>query len=355
MNLHSASSGPAAGSLTSTERFLRAVQGKPVDRPPVWMMRQAGRYLKEYQAVRANFDFLDLCHNPDAAAEVSLQPLDIFGVDAVIVFNDILVPVNAMGVPLKFTEKGPVLTEPIREKSDLDRFCVVDFDHDESVFKTLSLLRETIGPDIALLGFAGAPFTLASYAIEGKLTRNLDIIKSLMMREPDLLHQILERTAETAANYLRLQIEAGVNLVQLFDTWAGSLSLEDYETFAHPYQKAVFDRVRPLGAPMTIYVNGSTPYLERMAEVGADVVSVDWRLPLDCARQAVGDGVALQGNLDPLILYGTPESVVKRTNHMLSLTGDGSHYIANLGHGILPQTPVESVRAFVETVKGWRP
>ncbi|MBE7558264.1 uroporphyrinogen decarboxylase [bacterium] len=338
--------------MSKMERWRNALAGRPVDRPPVWMMRQAGRYLPEYQAVRARYDFLTLCRTPEAAAEVSLQPLRILDVDAVIVFNDIVTPMEAMGTPVVFTDKGPKLTEAIHDRAALDRFRPASFDHDEPVFHTLALLRRELGPDVPLLGFAGAPFTLAAYAIEGALSRNLEVVKAMRWREPGLLHEILARLADTVADYLRIQIEAGADLVQLFDTWAGALSLPDYHEFALRYQKYVVQKIRPLGAPIALYVNGSAPLLREMVDAGVDVLSVDWRLPLPDVRRVVGDEVVLQGNLDPATLFAAPQMVREETRAMLAGAANNARYIANLGHGILPGTPVESVRAFVAAVRG---
>lgn len=318
-------------------------------------MRQAGRYMPQYQAVRARYDFLTLCRTPEAAAEVSLQPLEILDVDAVIVFNDIVIPMEAMGIPVRVTNKGPALEQPVRDRAALDRFRAAEFDFSEPVYQTLRLLRRHLGPEVALLGFGGAPFTLACYAVEGELSRHLDVIKRMLYREPGLLHTILERLAETVANYLRLQIEAGVDMVQLFDTWAGQLSLADYQAFALPYQQAVIDRIQPLGVPIALYVNGSCPFLELMAATGADVLSVDWRLPLSRIRARVGVRPTLQGNLDPTALYDTPEGVIRAVRAMLADMKGDARYIANLGHGVLQHTSVDSVRAFVRAVQEWRP
>ncbi|MBN1477812.1 uroporphyrinogen decarboxylase [Candidatus Sumerlaeota bacterium] len=340
--------------LSRRERFLRAVRGKAVDRPPVWMMRQAGRYLPEYHTVRARHDFLTMCRTPEAAAEVSIQPLEILGVDAVIVFNDILIPLEAMGLPVTFTERGPELPQPISGATGLDRFHVAEFDSDEPVAQTLRLIRGRIGPEVALLGFAGAPLTMACYAVEGKMTRNLEVVKALRHREPRTLQAALERITETVIHYLRLQIEAGADLVQIFDTWAGSFSVADCREFALPYQRRVIEAIRPLGVPISLYVKGSAPMLELMAESGADVLSVDWTLPLGEVRRRVGSDLTLQGNLDSTTLLSTPEAVRRETRAMLEELG-GERHIANLGHGILPSTPVECAQAFVDTVKGWRP
>ena len=338
--------------LTKLERFKNAIAGKPVDHPPVWMMRQAGRYLPQYQEVRGKYEFLELCRTPEAAAEVSLQPLDILDVDAIIVFNDIVTPMEAMGGQIVFTDRGPSLVQPIQSRERLDHFRAADFDATEPVCQTLSLIRQRAGADVPVFGFAGAPFTMACYAIEGAMTRNLDVIKSMRYNDPALLHDVLERFAETVANYLRIQVEAGANMVQLFDTWAGSLSLPDYREFALAYQKRVIEKTRSLGVPVALYLIGTAAVLPEMVESGADVLSVDWRLPLSEVRRRVGDSVVLQGNLDPLALYGPPEGVRHLVHAMLEDAAGDAKYIANLGHGILPRTSVAAARAFIETVKG---
>lgn len=341
------------GVLTKRARFLGAIAGEELDRPPVWMMRQAGRYLPEYHEVRAKCDLLTMCRTPEAAAEVSIQPLDILDVDAVIVFNDILIPLEAMGLPVEFTERGPIFPTALTDPQAAARFTPVDFQDDEPVAKTLRIIRDRIGPDVALLGFAGAPLTMACYAVEGKITRNLEVIKALRHTSPSALHGFLEKITETVINYLRLQIEAGVDLVQIFDTWGGQFSLADYREFALPYQQRVIESVRALGVPISLYVKSGAPMIDMMAESGATVLSVDWTLPLSEVRRRVGSDVALQGNLDSATLLSTPEAVRRETQSMLDELG-GKRHIANLGHGILPSTPVECAKAFVDTVKGYR-
>ena len=337
---------------TKVKRFSDAIRGMRQDRPPVWLMRQAGRYLPQYREVRKRYDFLTLCRTPEAAAEVSMQPLEVLDVDAVIVFNDILIPLESMGLPVEFSEKGPVIPRPLQSPQDLDSFQIADFEKKEPVHQTLKFIRDHLGPDVALIGFAGAPFTLACYAVEGKISKNFDRIKSLRYRNPSLLHQILERLTETLIHYLRIQAEAGVDLLQLFDTWASILSLPDYREFALPYQKEIFRQIKSLGIPVSLYVNGSSALLEAMKESGTDILSVDWRLPLNEVRRRVGPNITLQGNLDPLALLQSPEGVIRSTQAMLKELGQDPFYIANLGHGLLPQTPVESALAFVKTIRG---
>jgi len=335
----------------SAARFLDACFGRPVDRPPVWMMRQAGRYLPEYREVRRTLSFLDLCRTPEAAVEVSLQPFRRFGPDAVIFFSDILVAVAAMGARVEFGDAGPELPEPVRSASDVA--LLKRFDPSSAVAFTgeiLGLLRREVGERAAVLGFAGAPWTLASYLVEGGGSKSFAVIKQMMGRDPETLRRLLELLADVVGDLLSFQIESGATAVQLFDTWAGELSLQDYREWALPAAARAVARIRRDGAPVILYVNGCGHLLEAMAESGADVLSVDWRVPLSQARRRV-PGKALQGNLDPGVLLGTPARVAERTRAMVAETGGRAH-VVNLGHGVLPSTPVESVEAFFDAVKG---
>jgi uroporphyrinogen decarboxylase len=341
--------------MINNERLVRACRRQEVDRAPVWMMRQAGRYLPEYRAVRARTDFLTLCKTPSLAAEVSLQPYEILGVDAVIMFSDILIPVEAMGMHLELTEKGPVLGDPIRTAEQVKRLVVPDpLEKAPFVTETIKLLRRQLNNEVPVIGFAGAPFTLASYMIEGGSTRNYAEIKGMMYREPRLLHALLEKISDTVIAYLNAQIEAGVHVVQLFDTWAGELSAADYQEFALLYEQRVFENLHRgpagLGVPAILYINGCSAILEKMARSGANVLSLDWRIDLAEARRRVGDNLAVQGNLDPCELLGTPETITEAVRETLK-KGGGTGHIMNLGHGILPQTPVENARAFIEAAK----
>jgi uroporphyrinogen decarboxylase len=347
--------------MINNDRLIRACRRQEVDRAPVWMMRQAGRYMPEYRALRAKYDFMTMCKTPELAAEVSLQPYEILGVDAVIMFSDILVPVEAMGMKLDIVEsKGPVLEDPIRTEAQVEKLTIPDpIETMPFVMETIRLLRKRLDMSAPLIGFAGAPFTLASYMVEGGGTRNYAEIKRMMYREPMTIHRLLDKLAETIILYVNAQIEAGAQVVQLFDTWAGELSTADYEEFALPYERKVFERIHrdpsgrgPSGSnvPAILYVNGCSHILEKMAESGADVLSIDWRIDLAEARRRVGDRVALQGNLDPCELLGTPETIAESVKEILK-KGGGLGHIVNLGHGILPMVPVENARAFIEAAK----
>ena len=347
--------------MINNDRLIRACRRQEVDRAPVWMMRQAGRYMPEYRALRAKYDFMTMCKTPELAAEVSMQPYEILGVDAVIMFSDILVPVEAMGMKLDIVEsKGPVLEDPIRAEAQVEKLIVPDpVETMPFVMETIRLLRKRLGASAPLIGFAGAPFTLASYMVEGGGTRNYAEIKRMMYREPMTIHRLLDKLADTIILYINAQIEAGAQVVQLFDTWAGELSSADYEEFALPYERKVFERIQrdPSGrdhsgsaTPAILYVNGCSHILEKMAGSGADVLSIDWRIDLAEARRRVGDKVALQGNLDPCELLGTPETIAESVKEILK-KGGGLGHIMNLGHGILPMVPVENARAFIEAAK----
>jgi uroporphyrinogen decarboxylase len=317
------------------------------------MMRQAGRYLKEYRDIRAKVGFLELCKNTDLAAEVSMQPYRILGVDAVIFFSDILIPIEAMGVDVSLTDKGPEIGNPIRSQRDVDVLHIPDpADEVPFVGSIIKRLRSDLQNQVPLIGFAGAPWTLASYMIEGGGSKNFAEIKSLAYREPRVLHTLLDKLASTVSSYLLFQIESGAQVIQLFDTWAGELNRPDYEEFALPYTKKIFDAVGNR-VPRILYLNGTSAILESMAASGADVISVDWRISIKEARQRVGSKVALQGNLDPCLLLGPKERLVKKTQEILEQAGPTGH-ILNLGHGILPPTPVENARTFIEFGHNYR-
>jgi len=333
--------------------LIRAARGESVERTPVWMMRQAGRYLPEYRAVRANTDFLTLCKTPDLAAEVSLQPYRILGVDAVIMFSDILIPVEAMGQEVRLTEqKGPELPDPIRSREQVDRLIVPDpIEKTGFVMEVIRRLRRELDGAVPLIGFAGAPWTLAAYMIEGGGSRNYARVKRMMYADPVTFHTLLDKIADTIVLYLNAQIEAGAQVVQLFDSWAGELSPKDYAEFALPYEKKIFESINRNATPTIIYINGSGTFLEQMATCGADVLSIDWRVNLEDVRSRVGSEVTLQGNLDPCVLLSTPEVATEKARELIR-AGGGRRHILNLGHGILPMTPVENARAFIEAAKG---
>lgn len=341
--------------------FLDACRSRNASRPPLWIMRQAGRYLPEYRQMREKHSFVEMCTTPDLAVEVSLQPFRRFRFDAVIVFYDILFLPEAMGAPLAFTDDGPVFERPIRVQADVGALHLPDLHAADArrgtgaVLSALRTLRREVPADTAVLGFAGAPFTVAAYLIEGKFGKDGGRIKRALNEEPRLVHSLMARLAASTGEYLAAQIEAGATAVQLFDSWAGLLGADDYREHVLPYTRIVLDRVAAAGAPAIHYANGGSHLLDEFAHLGAAVLSVDWREPLAAVRRRVGPQLALQGNLDPAALFGPPESVRARTRAILqSMHGDGGH-VFNLGHGILPETPLEAVEALADEVRSFAP
>lgn len=325
-----------------------------MDATPVWIMRQAGRYLPQYRATRARAgDFLTLCKTPELACEVTLQPIDLFGLDAAILFSDILVPLEAMGVPLAFVEgEGPKL-EPVRSSAEVGKLREVPpAEGVPFVLDAVRLIRRELAGRVPLIGFAGAPFTLASYLVEGGGSKNFRHVLGWMYSDPTGFRALLDLLARNVGAYLRAQVEAGAQAVQIFDTWAGMLSRRAYREFALPATREVIASVKPLGVPVILYANGCAPFLEEMGASGADVISVDWRVGLAEAAVRTRGAVALQGNLDPLALYAPPDLLVKEIHRVLGEAPAEGH-VFNLGHGILPDAPVEAVRLLVETVHRW--
>ncbi len=334
--------------LNRKSLFLRACRSEPVERVPVWIMRQAGRYLPEYRAIRAKHSFLEMCKTPELAVEVSLQPYRILGVDAVIVFSDILIPAEAMGQGLELTEAGPVLANPIRDVAGVNALRAFDPEQETGfLMEAIRQLCRELGPDVPVLGFAGAPWTLACYMVEGQTKKDFAALKELMYRQPRVLRALLEKIAESTASYLKAQIAAGATAVQVFDTWAGELSQKDYEEFALPATQFLISELHCGTAPVILYSKATSHLLDSLAKTGADVLSVDWRIDLADARKRLGNRIALQGNVDPCILLGPEEGVRAAAREAIKKTGGVGH-ILNLGHGILPNVPVENARALVE-------
>jgi len=311
-------------------------------------MRQAGRYLPEYRAVRERHSFLEICKTPELAAEVSMQPYRVLGVDAIIVFSDILIVAEAMGLPLDVPDSGPVLGNPVRDAAAVRRLR--DFDPQREtrfVGDAIRAICKEAGPDVPVIGFAAAPWTLACYMIEGQTRGNIWRARRMLREEPRILHELLERIARATVGYIESQVAAGAAAVQLFDTWAGELAPDEYETFEMPATKAIFDAIAESGVPRILFAKGSATHLENLAKTGVDVLSVDWKTDLADARSRLGRQVALQGNVDPSILLGDEAGVRRAAREAIEKTGGVGH-VLNLGHGILPTTPVANARAFVE-------
>lgn len=334
--------------------FLRACRRQPVERTPVWMMRQAGRYLPEYRAIRATTDFLTLCKTPELASEVSIQPVDIVGVDACIIFSDILVVPEAMGMKLFIEEGkgGPRFPNPIRSGGDIDRLKVPDPEKElKFVLDAVRLTRKSLGGRVPLIGFAGSPWTLATYMVEGKGSKNFRYIKEMIYASPKEAHRLLEKLARTVAAYLNAKIEAGAQAVQIFDTWGGILPPDEFREFSLRYIQQVLQLLKRSDSPVIVFCKDCNHSLEAIANCGPDVVALDWTIDIGKARVMVGSDVALQGNLDPTLLYAPPERIREGVRRILEKYGKGSGHIFNLGHGILPDVPVEHARAFVQAVK----
>jgi uroporphyrinogen decarboxylase len=334
------------------DRFLRACRRQGVDRTPVWFMRQAGRYMPEYRALREKYDLLTLCRTPELAVEVTLQPVRALGVDAAILFSDLLLPFDPLGLPFGFAAgEGPVVERPIRGRADVDRLRRFDPRAELApVLEAIRLLARELEGKVPLIGFAGAPFTLASYAIEGGHSSQYLLTKTMMYEDASTWHRLAALLAEVVADYLVAQAAAGAQALQLFDSWVGALGGADYREFVLPHLRAMFQTLRGAGVPLIHFGTGTGHLLALQREAGGDVIGIDWRTPLDEAWSAVGDGVAVQGNLDPAHLLAPRGLLEGRVDDVLARAGDRPGHVFNLGHGILPTTPVENVKAVVERV-----
>ncbi len=335
-------------SINRKELFLRACRGEAVSRVPVWMMRQAGRYLPEYREIRAKHGFLEVCKTPQLAVEVSIQPFRRLGVDAVIVFSDILIPAEAMGLQLELGDGGPNLPNPVRTKTDVERVKIFDPESETGFLpETIRRIVKSIGPDVPVLGFAAAPWTLACYMVEGKTAEGFATAKRFLYHEPKTFRELLHRIALATIPYLKAQIAAGATAVQLFDTWCSELNLQDYREFALRAVQEIISEISG-SVPVIYYTKASQHLLSAVARSGANVLSVDWRVDLAEIRKMLGPKIALQGNIDPAVLLGPPSKIREVTQDTVnSLAGRG--HILNLGHGILPNTPVENAQLFIET------
>ncbi|HEY3451149.1 MAG TPA: uroporphyrinogen decarboxylase [Myxococcales bacterium] len=336
--------------MLQNDRFLRALRRQPVDRTPIWIMRQAGRYLPEYRAIREKVDFLTLCKTPELAAEVTLQPVDRLGVDAGIIFSDILIPVEALGMKLELGDHGPKLHDPIRTPADVARLHGFDPETEtRSLMDAIRLAVKNLNGRVPLIGFCGAPFTLASYMIEGGSSKNYLTTKRFLYEQPKAAHQLFGLLADALGTYMAAQIRAGCSAVQIFDSWGGELSPHDYAIWGIPYLQRIAAAVKKEGAPLIMFATGSSGLLEVLKGVGADCLGIDWRIELDAARARLGPDVAVQGNLDPCSLFLPPAELEERVKDILKRAGPVGH-VFNLGHGILPPTAPESAKLLVDLV-----
>jgi uroporphyrinogen decarboxylase len=333
------------------DRFLKACRRQPTDCVPVWFMRQAGRYMEEYRKIRTGHSILEVCKTPELAAQVTLQPIERFPLDAAIIFADILLPLEPMGIELAFVaDEGPVIYNPVRDKAAVEALKAVEPDALRFVYDAIRLARKALSGKVPLIGFAGAPFTLASYLIEGGSSRNFIETKRLMYHEPDIWHRLMEKLARVITGYLKAQVEAGAQAIQLFDSWVGALGPDDYREYVQPHVQLIFEQLKGLNVPCIHFGTGTSSLLELMKEAGGSVIGVDWRVRLDEARRRLGDDVAIQGNMDPVVLFAPLHEIERRVEAILREAGSKPGFIFNLGHGILPKTPIENVQATVDLV-----
>ncbi|MBI4463468.1 MAG: uroporphyrinogen decarboxylase [Acidobacteria bacterium] len=337
--------------MDCSDLFLKACRRQPVERTPVWFMRQAGRYMEEYRALRARHSLLEMCQTPELAAQVTLQPIEKLGVDAAIIFADLLLPVQAMGMQLDFVEgEGPVLSGPLRTAQDLCRLREPADGELAYVAEAIRLVCRELNGKVPVIGFCGAPFTVASYMIEGGASRNFVQTKCVLYQQPQLWQKLMNKLVKVLSEYLRSQIAAGAAAVQIFDSWVGCLSPEDYRLYVLPHSQELIRRVSSTGVPIIHFGTGTATLLEQMRQAGGDVIGMDWRIELEEAWRRVGYQVAVQVNLDPAVLLGPPEKIRHEVDRILRSVQGRPGHIFNLGHGILPTTPVEHVQAVVERV-----
>jgi uroporphyrinogen decarboxylase len=337
-------------SAHADSRFLRAARRQPVDRTPIWLMRQAGRSLPEYRKLREHWTLVDIVAQPDLCAEVTLQPVRRLQVDAAVMFADIMLPLRGMGVDFELVESiGPVIDRPVRTPADVD--ALREPDGEEAAPQVIQSVRRVVAESpVPVICFCGAPFTLASYLIEGKPSRDFSLAKRFMFSEPEAFDRLLGKLAGVMARYLAAQVAAGASALQVFDSWVGALAVEDYEARVAPHTRSIFEATASLGVPRVHFGTVTSGLLESIAATGPDVVSLDWRVPLDAGWSRVGPDRGVQGNLDPAVMLGPPELVRERARDVLRRAGGRPGHIFNLGHGVLPETPLENLQTLIETV-----
>jgi uroporphyrinogen decarboxylase len=333
--------------------FARAARRKPVERTPVWFMRQAGRILPEYRAIRERWTLVEICRQPELCAEVTLQPVERLGVDAAILFSDIMLPLIGIGVDLRIVDDvGPVIQHPIANATDLEALRQIEPEHDiPFILESIRIIKNRLGDTLPLIGFSGAPFTLAAYLVEGRPTRDFVLVKSMMYGAPDLWHALMQQLTDIVIEYLRAQIAAGVDAVQLFDSWVGCLAPRDYVEFVQPYARQIFEALVPADVPLIHFGVNTATLLPFMKDDGASIIGIDWHTPLDEAWAGIGYDRGIQGNLDPAVLFAPPDYIRTRVADVLRRAGGRPGHIFNLGHGLNPRTPVANVQRAVEYVR----
>jgi uroporphyrinogen decarboxylase len=337
-------------------RFLDACRRRPTDVRPVWFMRQAGRYMKPYRDIRAKHGILEICKRPDLAAEITLQPVEILDVDAAIIFADLLLPVEPMGLKLRFAAgEGPIIDNPVRNSSDIDSLSISNTDELGYVGESIQQVVKALAGRVPVIGFVGAPFTMASYMIEGGPSRNFIRTKQMMYRDETLWRRLMGKLVDVLGAFGVLQVAAGARIIQIFDSWVGALSPDDYVRFVAPYSRALIERIRGAGVPVIHFGTGAAGFFRELHAAGGDVMGVDWRINIDQAWMDISYRSAVQGNLDPAVLMAPLPELRMRVNELLKRTGTRPGHIFNLGHGILPETPVENVKACVEIVREFKP
>ncbi len=337
-------------------RFLDACRRRPTDVRPVWFMRQAGRYMKQYREIRAKADILEICKRPDLAATVTLQPVEVLDVDAAIIFADLLLPVEPMGLKLKFVSgEGPVIDNPVRTSSDVDSLSISNTDDLGYVGEAIQLVVRQLAGRVPVIGFIGAPFTLASYMIEGGPSKTFVRTKQMMYRDETLWRRLMGKLVDVLGPFGIGQVAAGARAIQVFDSWVGALGPDDYVRYVAPYSRALIERVRSAGAPVIHFGTGCSGFFRELHAAGGDVMGADWRINIDQAWLDISYRSAIQGNLDPAVLFAPIPEIRMRIHELLKRTGSRPGHIFNLGHGILPETPVENVQAAVEIVREFRP
>lgn len=332
--------------------FIKAAFSKPTERPPVWMMRQAGRFMKEYWDIKNKYSFLEMCKTPEIAADVTMLPVDLLGIDAAILFSDILVTAEAMGGDLSFSQGvGPQFSNPVRSEDDIDRLQTGVAHKLQYVADAIKVIQQRLNGSIPLIGFAGAPFTVMSYLVEGGSSRDFKLTKLFMHNQPELAHKLLSKIATVTVDYLNMQIAAGVNAVQIFDSWAQALAWDDYKEFSHRYITEIISKLNRKDIPVISFCKGSSVFAPLMAEAKPDVISIDWNADLLDMKKRLPAGIAVQGNLDPHILYADKKVIKERIYRLFDRMKGENGYIFNLGHGIMPDIPFDNVKYAVEIIK----